>query len=271
MIIQHQSYREIENLNNLLILDIDHVELLNYDFHQTLYFPRNIISFVLKADNGNNDYYEDIAADKKLVFEPGYILFLPLNTGIRFERSLKTKTITLHFALEFIFGMDVFVDCKHCVRVYDPASVNRIQQYLVEPDKLRASCGIRQELLNFCYRFWPERINLNNALIYQYEDVLNYTRAHCNAQLTVATLAEMKHQRQEVFSRNFKKALGQSPHAFIQKILIQKISSMLLGPASIKEIAEELKFSSEFYLSRFFAKHIGIPPKQFKIMYGNSK
>lgn len=271
MISLHKHNREIEHLNNLLALDIDHVELLSHDFHRTLYFPRNIISFVLEANNGNNDYYEDLASEERLVFELGYVLFLPLNRGIRFERSLKTKSITLHFSLDFIYGMDVFADYGHSLRVYDPSMIRRMEEYLSESDKLRASCGIRQELLNFCYRHWPDKVSSRSCMINQYEAILTYARQHCDARLTVSTLAQMKHQRQEIFSRNFKKILGQSPHAFIQKILIQKISSMLLSSASIKEIAEELNFSSEFYLSRFFTKHIGISPKQFKTMYGQSK
>ena len=40
----HLKDRQIERLNDLLTLDIDHVEILRWDYHETIRYPRNILS-----------------------------------------------------------------------------------------------------------------------------------------------------------------------------------------------------------------------------------
>ncbi|NSW89572.1 MAG: helix-turn-helix transcriptional regulator [Firmicutes bacterium] len=49
-------------------------------------------------------------------------------------------------------------------------------------------------------------------------------------------------------------------------MIIHKAKEELLtSNSSIKEIAYKLKFSDEFYFSRFFKKHTGIPPSKYRI------
>jgi transcriptional regulator GlxA family with amidase domain len=90
-------------------------------------------------------------------------------------------------------------------------------------------------------------------------------REHGNADLTVGDLAELSNQRQDTFSRSFNRDIGKSPKEFLQNDLINKIITHLIDPhANIKEIAAALSFSSEFNMSRFFKKHTGMSPSEYR-------
>ncbi|MCK4983073.1 MAG: helix-turn-helix domain-containing protein [Victivallaceae bacterium] len=46
---------------------------------------------------------------------------------------------------------------------------------------------------------------------------------------------------------------------------------MLVPQASVKETATKLKFSSEFYMSRFFKKHTGLSPSKYQQRFRSRK
>ena len=262
----HQREPVIERLNNLLDLSIDHVETLCFDFHQALRYPRNILSFALSAEAGEGDYYEDLDRGARLPFEPGFVYLLPVGSAVLFHRSQRTTTITVHFSLELVRGLDLLSHLDGCVRFRDPESVARMRAHLADPDKLRASCGIRQEVLGVCHRFWPRSIpGLEAAASETYAKVFRLMRRHCDATVRVRDLAALVHQRQDVFSRSFKRAFGVPPGEVLRNALLRRVSSLLLDRGrSVKDVARELCFSSEFYLSRFFKKHTGLSPQQYR-------
>ena len=100
--------------------------------------------------------------------------------------------------------------------------------------------------------------------------LFEYVRKHVNAELNVESLAEHFQQRPDVFSRAFKRKFGISPHSFRTRALVRKLSRLLADrEKTIREIAGELKFSSEFYLSRFFKQQTGIAPREYRKRFSN--
>lgn len=256
--------RQIEHLNNLLTLDIDHVEILRWDYHETIRYPRNILSCCLDTREADN-YYEDAETGIRHRLTPGYLCFIPQDTRIRFHRTLDTTSITIHFSLEFIHGLDLYSAEKRITRCYDPEMTEGLKQCLNDPDKLRASCGIRSWIIRFCHDHWPARLPCPANAMLEAAPLFEYVRTHIDAELNVEALAEHLHQRPDVFSRAFKRKFGLPPHRFLTKALVRELSRRLADrEKTIREIASELKFSSEFYLSRFFKQQTGIFPKEYR-------
>ena len=98
-----------------------------------------------------------------------------------------------------------------------------------------------------------------------YQDVISYITEHCHAGITVNDMAQVMNMRREVFTRRFTLDTGISPKKIFNRFLLNKASKLLLQPhVTVREIAYELRFSSEYYFSRFFKRHTGVPPKQFQ-------
>ena len=52
--------------------------------------------------------------------------------------------------------------------------------------------------------------------------------------------------------------------AYFTELKIKKAMELLSGGLSVKETAEELSYSSQFYLSSVFKKVTGITPSKYK-------
>ena len=261
MTTRHQRFTVLKQVNNLFMLDIDHVELLAHDFHQTLVFPRNILSFALEASPG--DYYSDVMHGKTFPFRPGHLYFLPTGNTLRFGRSHSTLTVTLHFGLSLLPGVDLYSAADPCLMEYAPDAVERMRACLEMPPAT-AALQIRAEVFRFCARHPPVRMSMSEAMPDAYLKVLDHIRNHCDAKMTVRDLAKLIDMRQDVFSRSFKRAVGQSPHALIRQTLLRQIVDYLYSDLTLKEIATKMRFCSEFYLSRYFSQHFGISPREFR-------
>lgn len=140
-----------------------------------------------------------------------------------------------------------------------------LKRSISDPDKLRGSCGIRAWVTRFCHDHWPERLPCPTETMIENTALFEYVRKHINAELNVESLAAHFQQRPDVFSRAFKRKFGISPHSFLTRALVRKLSRLLADrEKTIREIAGELKFSSEFYLSRFFKLQTGIAPREYR-------
>ena len=73
----------------------------------------------------------------------------------------------------------------------------------------------------------------------------------------------------DTLSRRFSRDFGIPLKTFLMKELISVAERHLLGgDLSIREIAEKLEFSSEYYFSSFFKRMKGISPTIFRSMRG---
>ena len=58
---------------------------------------------------------------------------------------------------------------------------------------------------------------------------------------------------------------GITPKRYLKNLLMRKISTLLSREkTTLRAAADELRFSSDFYLSRFIRKNAGIPAPRFR-------
>jgi len=254
----------LRQLNPLLDLSFSNVSIDHEGYHATAAWPVNILALVLEDGGGN--YYENLTGNQRLPILADHVYLIPCGLRMRFEESPPRTVISLHFNLTFLQGFDIFSSVARCEARRDPALVARIRALLDEPDELKAVCALKMEVMRFCLSCWPENLRRPTpALQRKYEPLFRFVREHGDASLTVGALAAMAGQRPNVFSRNFSRDIGKAPKDLLQGDLLKKVAARLLAPgASVKQVAEELKFCSEFYLSRFFKKRTGLSPSDYQ-------
>jgi len=261
----NQSKTLLRQLNPFLDLSFSNVSIDNFYYRATAAWPVNILALGIKDNGKGKDYFENSAEHQRLPFLANHVYFIPCDLKMRFEVTPGITAISLHFNLTFYHGIDIFSGCTHCEMCHDPALVSAFSAILAEKDELKAICMLKAEVLRFCASCWPKGLKQLTPAIRKYEPVFRYVREHGDAELTVGDLANLVGQRQNVFSRNFSRDIGKSPKQILQNDLLKKITARLLVPqVSVKETAAELKFSSEFYMSRFFKKHTGLSPSEYR-------
>lgn len=89
--------------------------------------------------------------------------------------------------------------------------------------------------------------------------------AHYKAERTMAFYAGELCISDKYLSRVIKEVTGNTFHFWVSDFIIKEAKLLLRSTEiSVTEIAEELRFPNSSFFARFFKKHIGISPMQFK-------
>ena len=169
--------------------------------------------------------------------------------------------------------MDLF-SRTHAVReIEDPGWLAQAERAFDTPSLYVAASRLRcvtQEFITFLLGdgSGPELEFVTRFAEFQPE--LDYIQNHCTAATTVEELAALRKTRRETFTRKFTAATGITPKELLTQAVLNRAGNLLLrGNYRVREVAFELGFSNEFYFSRFFKKHTGMPPHRFKELYGH--
>ena len=102
----------------------------------------------------------------------------------------------------------------------------------------------------------------------EFQPELDYIQNHCTAATTVEELAALRKTRRETFTRKFTAATGITPKELLTQAVLNRAGNLLLrGNYRVREVAFELGFSNEFYFSRFFRRHLGCSPREYRKLY----
>ena len=92
-----------------------------------------------------------------------------------------------------------------------------------------------------------------------------YIQEQYQQNITVEDLAGVAAMSVAHFSRQFKKATGQSPMAFVVAYRIEQAKKKLSNPQiPLIDIALECGFADQSHFNRVFKKHQGTTPKAYR-------
>jgi AraC family transcriptional regulator, transcriptional activator for feuABC-ybbA operon len=96
------------------------------------------------------------------------------------------------------------------------------------------------------------------------EKIIEYMHQNIKSRVTLTELSELVHLSCFYLSRAFKNTTGYSVIEYFNKIKIDKAKELIIeGDKKVKEVAQALGFTDEFYFSRIFKKIEGISPSEF--------
>lgn len=92
-----------------------------------------------------------------------------------------------------------------------------------------------------------------------------YIENNYNKNINISELAQKTGYSVVHFINKFKKFYGYSPGQYLGRIRLQKAMELLtISNMTSKEIAYMCGFNDELYFIRFFKKHLGLTPKEFR-------
>jgi AraC family transcriptional regulator len=95
--------------------------------------------------------------------------------------------------------------------------------------------------------------------------LLDHVRARLDDSLSVASLARQCEMSESHFSREFRSALGLSPHQYILKVRLEATADALLASdASVAAVAQAHGFASSSHFTRAFSEKFGSPPAAYR-------
>lgn len=202
---------------------------------------------------------------------PGQVWFLPGNTPV--ERRCKERCEVLFFKLscDWLPGVDPLLDWPD--RSPRLAGTCDVTEWLAWQNPAR-EIGVAQ-LLHLRARTlcWitaaiPELgtvISNHLDTTAQFTGVFDLIEKNLGADLRLPTLAAVCGKTPEAFSMSFIRSTGISPKDYVMRRLNQEALKLVLNTdIHIKEISQKLRFTDEFYFSRFFKNMNGCSPSAYR-------
>ncbi|MWV42166.1 AraC family transcriptional regulator [Paenibacillus sp. HJL G12] len=120
-----------------------------------------------------------------------------------------------------------------------------------------------QQLLIAIFQYVKKQ-HQSDATSLKVEKIIEYMHLHISGKITLTELSDLVQLAPTYLSRTFKETTGYSVIEFFNKIKIDKSKELLIeGDKKVKEVAQALGFTDEFYFSRIFKKYEGISPSEY--------
>ena len=121
---------------------------------------------------------------------------------------------------------------------------------------------LQQLLIEIYQNKKNNRTNYSTSL--KVEKIIEYMRREINNRLTLDDLSDLVQLSPAYLSRVFKETTGYSVIEFFNKIKVDEAKKLIIeGDKKVREVAQILGFTDEFYFSRLFKKIEGINPSEF--------
>lgn len=258
----------------LLHFSLFHAAVGTYPFVS----PRNELSvnrslWVYRASATDASRLRDLKTGRDYPLKEGFVYFIPCHHEVAQDLTATTEFVSFQFNLDFSNGVDCFGDYGACEALKLPAWVAEARSLMTDGNAFSASCRLHRLLFQLSAALLEERPGWAGVTLPEntqaYEPALRRLETACSARTTVAELARLCGMRQDVFSRSFTRDMRITPKAWITRRLIRNAMALLLQKnAGVKAVAAALAFSSEYFFYRFFKKHTGLTPGQFRAQNG---
>ncbi|WP_430611730.1 helix-turn-helix transcriptional regulator [Enterococcus sp. DIV0876] len=252
-------------------------QVLNEDQHKWNYRNRSITAHTetMLTDNLYNRRSEDPFLDS-FEFEKRYVEAVRRNESEKIEWLFQKANYTYnselsHNKIEHLkYKYSGLITILTRVSVNEGVPVN--QAYSLSDSLIQKLQKIHT--IPECMSHIKETSLLFMALIHDFpyaetnflvRDLLNYIDAHIYERITLKDLAASVQKHPTHITAEFKKALGQTVHTYInQKKVAEAKHLLLFTDKSYKEIANLLNFSSQSHFIQIFKQFENLTPLAFK-------
>lgn len=259
---EFKSFNHIINNTKFSILEHGYLHAgCDWEFRD-LNSPFNRMYFIIE---GSGRIYNKVSS---LELGDGKVCLIPLGESFDYVCDDYLHMFYIHFRIELMSGHDLFDGERACL--VEEIDVEVIKQLITSAKSTKVADVIRCKGLFYDYiaRFimplsdaLNEHVEMMGDCIHIYE----YVKDHCYANLRVNDIAEHFGINVSTFSKHFKHQTGVTLKGYIDRKLIQKAQEQLLvTDLTIRKIAYGLKFSDEFHFSRYFKKHVGFSPSNYR-------
>ena len=227
--------------------------------------------FLHHVDLGFSGRRQVVCGGQVFDLEPGQVWFLPGNTPVERRCNCRSEVLFFKLASEWLPGVDPLLDWpERGPRLAGAFNVAEWRGWLTEGKAIGVAelLQLRGQLLEWLAVSVPELdelITRHLASHTQFTAVFDLIEAQLGADLRLERLAKAHGTSNEAFSLAFTRSTGMSPKDYLTRRLNQEALQLVINTnLRVKQIAQRLRFSDEFYFSRFFKKFNGCSPAAYR-------
>ena len=227
--------------------------------------PFNMLAMFLEDDPDDPSWVEVPEQNLHCELKKGLISNTTCNTPLTLHYTPANRHCCIHFNYELLPGIDLFSGIRQRYMFRDPVLLKELKAVFSDPDPLRRLARAESAAMKMVMRFWPEKMPLDLHRMAEFEDVLRYVRKNLASHPGIPEMAARKGWSDAHFARTFREVFHITPKQYLTRELFSESLKLLNDPdKSVKEIAAELGFSSEFNFSRFIKQCSGLAPSELR-------
>ena len=214
-----------------------------------------------------------ICNDKTILIKPETAYFIP--AGVTWYCGAETEICKFFLNLNILKpnGENLFIDFPSIVEI--PFSLDKIQQMIEwylsdQTEKWFFLKSMLYEAISEIIR----KSELKTTVTSYHPltlDTIKYIQNNLSLNITLQALADRSFVSKTFLASQFKKEIGMSVGQYIDlQILVRSRIDLEQQKLSIAEISNKYGFCDQFYFSRFFKKHVGESPSQYRSHFASS-
>jgi len=260
--IKYDFFRNIINNININILEHGYYKGDESWRYYDVFSPFNRIYFMVAGEGRVETQNETV------ILEPGKMYVIPPNIKFNVVCDNYIEKFYIHFNAVLFSGIDLFDGIGRCI--YAEIDNHWLKEFLncAKSNSLADIFNCKAMLFEAMSVFLNQLsldIGTTFSINFKYGQIHTFINENLSAALTSKKVAEALNLSHSSLIKKYKKDTGITLNSYIRNALLKRaIEKLLFTDASIKEIAFDLKFTDEFYFSRFFKKHIGFSPREYK-------
>lgn len=224
-------------------------------------YTRLLFSFGSRGDTVLEDGAE------KIHFHRGMWLLIPPFLKIRHSHEASTH-LSIHFSFSVLRGAELLANRKRILFGESPELLRIAESLVGSSGSLRFINGVQLLCRSVLFEALKDDfadVEKVYSKFVKYARLTEYLHRHLTFHISVSDMARVMNKGEQNFAKRFAADTGIAPRKFFDRILADHAVKLLTGTKlSVKEIAEEMGFGSEYYFSRFFRRHLGLPPGKFR-------
>lgn len=209
------------------------------------------------------------------IVKEGQLAFLP--KGVRRSYTHISENFSM-YEMSFdakINGQNIFVsfgltETDHVVTIDDREYVSKLfensfrRELKKNPLYDMGWCGNIISIINIFIAQRMKQMGKSEG----FSDVLKYMNKNISKSITIDELASIVYMQKTYFIKKFKSVFGMPPMAYFANLRAYKAMSLLSATDySLEQIAAEVGILDKAYFSRFFKKHCGTTPSEYRSLF----
>ena len=235
------------------------------EYERNWKLPFNSLSLCVRENPHDPSWIELPEKGKRLYYEENVAHFTTCDTPMRIRYTTANLHLCIHFRYELFPGVDLFSSLHERYVLQEKQWAEKIRKVFAEPDPMKRLAKAEIVAMEVVVKYWPEHLPLDLERMAQFSSLLQYVNEHLDSRMGIAEMASRMGWSEAYFSRMFHSVFHITPKQYLTRELFSESVKLLNDPAkSVKEIAAELGFSSEFNFSRFIKQCSGLAPSELR-------
>ncbi len=261
------NFESLRHLHSSIEINISELANAKFVWEGRNSYSLNRCFIVLEGDGEIRNHTEP----QVLHMSPGNAYFMPQGLDLSFNFKPGLSLYSIHFHAYILPSIDIFSGETKCFEFpVTDYSIEELGSMFTNDTSWKTLClfeAFLWEMLSSLQIPDYKQLVMFSRLDSKYGNLLKYLHDNINAQTSIDELCTVSDLSRDTLSRNFSRDFGVSLKTFIINKLIAKAERHLSQTdMTVREIAAEMKFSSEFYFSAFFKRVKGVTPSHFRKM-----